>query len=623
MNILKYICKQKNGKRMKFSTLTKQDLVKAYENASKDIEWGMAIAGDTRHKLDFYYGINLSNALTKSIKKAGMFRMLSIGRVQGPALRIIVEKEKEIGKFKPDPYWQIEVDFEVKKTILRALHVKDKIWEKEEAEKIFEKIKGKDGEIKEIKKRETSQQPPTPFDLTTLQTEAYRHFGTTPKITLSIAQELYTAGAISYPRTSSQQLPESIGYKDILQKLEKNKDYQNPCKKLIEKSQLKPNNGKKTDPAHPAIYPTGVKGKIREQDQKIYDLIVRRFLATFGQPALRESVKITIEVEKENFSTSGTTTKKQGWFEFYGPYAKQKEEELPKVEEGQEAKQENAEFLSKETTPPPRFTPASIVRELEKRALGTKATRAEIIETLYQRGYIEDKSIAATELGIKTVETLEKYVPKVVDESLTRLFEQEMDHIMKDQEEKGKMEEESDKVLEKAKTELNEILDGFDEKEKEIGENLLGAAKEAYERANKVGKCVKCKKGDLMIRPGKFGRFIGCTAYPDCKTIHKIPSTGMMKPTEEFCEKCNYPMITIIRKRKGPQTSCINLDCPDKLLKMTEKENTKCEKCNEGKIVLRKSIYGQFLSCDNFPKCRNIIRDETEDSVKKSQTSKS
>ena len=619
MNILKYICKQENGKRMKFSTLTKQDLVKAYENVSETIEWGMAIAGDTRHRLDFYYGINLSNALTKSIKKAGMFRMLSIGRVQGPALKIIVEKEKDIGKFVPEPYWQIECDMQINKADVKALHEKDKIWEEEEAEKIFEKIKGKDGSVKETKKRETHQKPPAPFDLTTLQTEAYRHFGTNPKMTLSIAQELYTAGVISYPRTSSQQLPKSIGYEEILEEMKKSKDYKDLCEKLLKKKTLNPNNGKKTDPAHPAIYPTGAKGKIKEHDQKIYDLIVRRFLATFGDPAVRESVKISIDVEGETFSASGTTTKEKGWFEFYGPYAKQKEEELPEVEQGDEAKQKNSELLGKETSPPPRFTPASIVRELEKRNLGTKATRAEIIDTLYQRGYVEDKSITATDLGMKTVETLEKYIPKVVDESLTRTFEHDMDSIMHKEDKPDKMMEESAHILEKAKTELNEILDDFDEKEKEIGENLLDAARASYEKANKVGKCLNCKKGDLMIRPGKFGRFIGCTAYPECKTIHKLPSTGMIKPTEEFCEKCQYPVITVIRKRKGPQNFCINLDCPAKALKMGHEENSKCEKCGEGKIVLRKSIYGQFLSCDNFPKCKNIIKSESEKETKSDQ----
>ena len=304
-------------------------------------------------------------------------------------------------------------------------------------------------------------------------------------MTLSIAQELYTAGAISYPRTSSQQLPKSIGYEEILESLKKNADYKELCAKLLSKKELNPNNGKKTDPAHPAIYPTGVKGKIKEHDQKIYDLIVRRFMATFGDPALRESVKISIDVEGETFLASGTTTKEPGWFEFYGPYAKQKEEELPEVETGDQAKHENSEFLSKETSPPPRFTPASIVRELEKRNLGTKSTRAEIIETLYQRGYIEDKSITATDLGMKTLETLEKYVPKVVDESLTRTFEHEMESIMHTKGKPEKMMEESTHVLEKAEKELNGILDDFDEKEKEIGENLLGAAKHLTKKQTK------------------------------------------------------------------------------------------------------------------------------------------
>ena len=610
MNILKYICKRENGRRMKFSTLTKEDLVKAYKNASESIEWGMAIAGDTRHRLDFYYGINLSNALTNSIKKAGMFRMLSIGRVQGPALKIIVEKEKDIGKFVPKPYWQIECDLKIKSAVLKAVHEKDKIWDEKEAEEIFGKINGKDGKVEEVKKRESSQKPPVPFDLTTLQTEAYRHFGITPKVTLSVAQDLYTAGAISYPRTSSQQLPESIGYGDILKKLQKNKEYEGLCEKLLKLKQLTPNNGKKTDPAHPAIYPTGVKPKLKELNQKIYDLAVRRFLAVFGEPAVRESVKISVDVEGESFSASGTTTKEKGWFEFYGPYAKQKEEEMPDVKKGDEAGQENSEMLSKETAPPPRFTPASIVRELEKRDLGTKATRADVIETLYQRGYIEDKSITATGLGMKTVETLEKYVPDVVDEALTRQFEQEMEGIMSEEGGHDRMEEESGRVLTKARTELNRILDGFDEKEKEIGENLLDAARASYEKANKVGKCLSCREGSLMIRPGKFGRFIGCTSYPECTETYKLPSSGMIKPTEEFCGKCEYPVITVIRKRKGPQNACINLDCPEKVLKMDFKEDQKCEKCGEGKIVLRKSIYGQFLSCDNFPKCRNIIKDE-------------
>ena len=601
MNIIRFICKQKDAKRMKFSTLTKPDLVKAYETASPTLDWGRAIAGETRHHLDFFYGINLSRALTSSIKKAGMFKILSIGRVQGPALKIIVEKEKEIKAFKPVPFWQLELHGKVNNGKLITLHKADKFWEKKEAEEIYGKTRGKDGKVSDAKKKEFQQKAPAPFDLTTLQTEAYKCFGISPKETLSIAQDLYTAGAISYPRTSSQQLPASIGYEKILKQLAKNQDYASLCSELLKKSPLSPNNGKKTDPAHPAIYPTGIASKSSdERNHKIYDLIVRRFMSTFAEAAVRETVTILIDVENEIFTSSGTLTKTEGWHRFYGSYAKMKEEELPEVKVGEDFGQEKLNVLEKETKAPPRFTPASIIRELEKKNLGTKATRAEIIETLYKRGYVIDKALEATELGMQTIETLQKYSPKVVNEELTRHFEMEMEGIQ----ENRKKEEE---VLEEAKEVLTEILGEFKKKEEDIGKDLLEATKTAHFRENKVGKCTRCDEGTLMIKRGKFGKFIACSKYPDCEATFKLPGNCLVKTTENLCNECAHPMILAIRKRKKPQEACINLDCPAKQIK-SDKENSACEKCAKGKMIVRKSVYGQFLACDQFPKCRNILR---------------
>ncbi len=600
MNIIKYICQQKDARRMKFSTLTKPDLEKAYEKASPSLDWGQAIAGETRHNLDFFYGINLSRALTSSIKKAGMFKILSIGRVQGPALKIVVEKEKEINAFNPKPYWQIELLGEVKEGTLLALHKEDKFWDKKSAEAVYKKTLGKEGKIKELKKRETEQPAPPPFDLTTLQTEAYRCFGLNPKLTLSIAQDLYTSGFISYPRTSSQQLPESIEYVDIIKQLQKNPDFKELCDLLLKNKKLHPNNGTKTDPAHPAIYPTGIKpAKLTDLNKKIYDLIARRFLATFAETAIRETGTAVIEIESEEFIASGTRTKYEGWHKFYGQYAKLKEEELPKMEVNEKVKQKKLEFMQKETKPPARYTQASIIKELEKRNLGTKSTRADVIDTLYQRGYVSDKSITATELGIKTVETLEKYSPKVVNEELTRRFEMEMEEIVE-----GKKKEAT--VLEEAKEVLTDILGEFKKKEKEIGEELFEATKTAETRANTVGKCMKCE-GTLMIKRGKFGRFIACSRYPDCAVTFKLPTNGLVKTTDNVCEQCQHPKVMVIRKGKKPQEACINPDCPAKVI-TSDKIGQKCEKCNTGTMVLRKSIYGQFVACDNFPKCRNILR---------------
>lgn len=350
---------------MKFSTLTKSDLIDAYENKSKSIDWGQAYAGETRHFLDWIYGINLSRALTTAIKNAGMFKILSSGRVQGPALKMVVEKEEEISAFKPEPYWQLSVKGLLKDTDLEVWHEKDKFTNEQEVKDIVKKITGKDGKVAKIKNSEFVQKPPVPFDLTTLQTEAYRLFGIKPKQTLDIAQDLYSSGYISYPRTSSQKLP-NVNFKKLLEQLSK---YDKNANELL-KGDLKPTEGKKTDPAHPAIYPTGQIPKVTDRIAKIYDLIVKRFLACFSDDAKRETVTIYIDIESEKFLARGTRTKYPGWHKYYAPYVQLEDKEMPKCKNNDPFKNNETIKYDKETQPPKRFTPASIIRELEKRELG-------------------------------------------------------------------------------------------------------------------------------------------------------------------------------------------------------------------------------------------------------------
>ncbi len=606
-NVLRFICSVSDGKRMEFSTLTKPDLVKAFENAKPHIDFSLISAGETRHTLDFYWGINLSRALTSSIKKAGIFKLLSIGRVQGPALQIIVQKEKEIKAFKPEPFWQIQLDGDVKNGQIVALHEKDKFWDRKEADGVYAKTKGKNGTVEDVKKDEYQQQSPFPFDLTTLQTEAYRCFGAPPKTTLEIAQELYTAGLISYPRTSSQQLPPTIGYAKILTALAQQAEYSELAKRLLQNKSLKPNNGKKTDPAHPALYPTGIKPKnLDKRSSKIYDLVTRRFLATFAGEATRETMTVKVDVNGEMFVAAGTRTKVKGWHEFYGTYARFKDEELPAIAKGETLTTKKLELLAKETKPPARYTQASIIRELEKKNLGTKATRAEIVDTLYRRGYATGRAVEATDLGIKIVETLGKYSPEIIDEELTRHFETEMEEIQEDKK-KGK------DVLEEARDVLVKILDGFKKKEKSIGDELITATKESETKENTIGKCPACATGTLMMKRGKFGRFIACGTYPECEATFRLPANGLVKNTDKACETCRHPMITVIRSAKKPQDVCINHDCQSKVSaearkQISEGENKPCAKCGEGKMVARKSVYGSFLGCGRFPKCRNIVK---------------
>ncbi len=598
LNVVRFICHRNDARRMKFSTLTKPDIVASYDKVSPTLDWGQATAGETRHFLDFYYGINLSRALMSAIKKAGMFKILSTGRVQGPALNIIVEREKAIQAFKPVPYWQLELDgLTQRKEKILALHEADKFWEKKEVDTIYSKIKNeKKGEVVEVKTKQFIQAAPKPFDLTTLQTESFRCFGIKPKQTLDVAQELYTKGLISYPRTSSQQLPPAIGYKKILNALMKQKSYQKLCSQVL-KGKLQPNNGKKTDPAHPAIYPTGLIGTLNDRPAKIYDLIVKRFLATFCEAAKRETVSIKINVKEEPFITKGTRTVEPGWHEFYAPYVKLEEVEMPALKESDMIDVKKIKLIADETKPPKRYTHSSLIKELEKRGLGTKATRAQIVETLFQRNYVDGESLAATELGIHNIEILEKYCPKILDETLTKHFEVEMEEIREGKKKK-------DKILSEAKDVLIEISDEFKSKEKEIGEGLKKTFTETRTVMTTVGKCLKCKDGHLIIRKGRFGRFIACDKYPECKTTFSLPNAGSVSVTDKLCQECNFPVVKIFRGKR-PQEVCINPNCPTK--KITEKVEEKvCPKCGKGKMILKRSVYGQFLACDQYPKCKYI-----------------
>ena len=586
-NILKFICKQQDALRMKFSTLTKPDLVESYNNIMPHLDYGQAFAGEVRHYLDWMYGINLSRALMESIKAAGSYRIMSIGRVQGPALALIVEREKEIRAFKPQAYWQVFLLLD--KHELEVKYEKD-IFSKTEAEK-FLKLKGKSAEAKTIKE-EKEMWPFPPFDLTSLQMESYKFFGFSPAQTLALAQRLYLQGLISYPRTSSQKLPFTIGQKRILERL----------RVLYSKyvdltTRKKPVEGKKSDPAHPAIFPTGEEPeKITVQEKQLYELIVRRFIACFCDNALLEHKKIIVKADKKEFFTEGSRILKKGWLEVY-PH-RVDERALPDINGKVAIKDVRLE--EKETQPPKRYSAASLVSELEKRELGTKATRANIVDTLYKRGYIIGRMIEATKMGLSVDEALEKNCPMILDEKLTRKFEEEMDKMLEEKS-KEKMIKEKDKIIEEAKEVLKKISEQFRKHEQEIGKELLKAHHEAQEqqrKANTLFKCPVCHEGDLVILRSRQGkRFAACNKYPACKTTFGLPQFGLIKVSEKKCV-CGWPMLLLIRKGKPPWLFCLNPNCPTRKAReekaaakaeaKTAKEKEKIKKAKSRKAKAKK-----------------------------------
>ena len=571
LNVVRYICNQEDAKRMKFSTLTPDELNKAYEKKLSHLDWGQAIAGETRHYLDWFYGINLSRALMNAIKTTGKFKIMSIGRVQGPALNLIVHKEKEIQKFKSEPYWQafIRVEDGISKIGLELKHNKD-IFDEKDLSK-FENLKGKIADAKTIDK-EQRLPPNPPFNLTTLQTEAYKFYGIKPSRTLQIAQGLYLAGLISYPRTSSQKLPKEIGYEEILKKLASKYKAENLIKRKT------PVEGKKSDPAHPSIYPTGQTQILSGDDEKIYKLIVTRFLSLFCEDAIIDNRRVEAEVEGLKFATTGKVIRKKSWLEIYP--SKMKEEKIPEI--NGKTKILDSRTEEKETQPPRRFSPASIISELEKRNLGTKATRSSILETLYDRGYIEGESITATPLGISLIDTLEKYSPIIIDQKLTEEFEKGMNKIQEEKKKESQIDRE-EKIIENAKKTITGISKDFEKSEKKIGAELIDANikfREQQKIENQLLTCPKCKKGHLAINYSKKTRryFVACDAYPDCQNTFSLPPNGIIKKTEKVCEECGYPMLMRLSKGRRPWIFCWNPACPtnEKWAKARE-ENQKNE----------------------------------------------
>ncbi|MFQ6087974.1 MAG: DNA topoisomerase I [Candidatus Methanofastidiosia archaeon] len=589
-NAIRFTCRfdPQKAKRMKFSILTSEEIKKAFENL-EDLNFGMIDAGLARHEMDWIWGVNTSRALTSSLKRAsGWYKILSAGRVQTPTLKFLMERELEIRNFVPETYWILQIFFE-KDGISVVAEYPERIFEKKRAERIYNECLGKDGIVKDIERKVKKVPPPVPFDLGTLQREAFKAFSFAPRRTQKISQELYESGLISYPRTASQKLPPSLGFEKILENISKNPRYRQFAKEIL-KTPLQPSEGKKTDPAHPAIYPTGeFWGKLTKDQEKLYDLVVLRFFSVFAEPCVQESVKLLIEVEGNPFIAKGLKTLKEGFKRYYKRYLKEKEIHLPEFEIGERIKIDDLKMPQKQTKPPPRYNPSSVIKKMENLEIGTKATRASILDILYQRGYIRGRKIMVTKLGEKLIEALNLYCREIVSAELTKHFEDEMREI---REYKKSREE----VLKEARAQLEEIFSKFKNSEYEIGKIV----QKGFLEENAVGVCPECGE-NLLIRYAKRNKsyFIGCRGYPECRNTYSLPKG---KPVFEgkFCDVCNLPMVRISRREV-----CINPKCP----KLAKSEVLgKCAQCGGDLRIIRSRSSGKrFVGCSNYPRCKNTF----------------
>ncbi|MCS7112117.1 MAG: DNA topoisomerase I [Ignisphaera sp.] len=424
------------AKRVKFSSLTKQEILKAFANLLP-MDFEMIEAGYCRHVLDWMWGINISRMLMDIYSKALKLRgVLSAGRVQTPTLAyaadIILQKKLHI----PIPLIYPVIWIDINGNEYRISLIDEPFKSLEEAREYIKGIRENlYAKVVDIRVKNIELQPPHPFNLTDLQSDAYKIYGFTPYKTQKLAEDLYLEALISYPRTNSQKLPQTLDNRHIIERLAENIEYRSYIEDLFKEKNglLKPNNGAKDDPAHPAIYPTGEKisAKLSEAHIRLYDLIVRRYLATFSSSAKIQVAELTFEINKRRYSATALKILYSGWLKYYPYPVSEKIIPYEGLRRGSLVPIKRYKLTTRYTRVERSVNRYSLLKWMENVGIGTESTRAEIIELLYKRGYLiqRSKNTDISDIGMMIVNILRKYVRELISVDLTREFESYLESI--------------------------------------------------------------------------------------------------------------------------------------------------------------------------------------------------
>ncbi len=525
---------QNNISRISFHEITLKAVEEAISHPSV-VNQNLVDAQIARRVLDRLVGYKLSPLLWKKVRRG-----LSAGRVQSVAVRLIVEREKEILIFKPEEYWEIFVKFKNFTTQL----IRQEIENKKQADKVLSDLEIAKYTVKDVKKRQIKKNPYPPFTTSTLTQTSARLFGWSAKKTMSIAQKLYEEGLITYHRTDSMNLSvDAVSVaRDFIAK-EYGKEYL-PPKPLFYKTK-----SKSAQEAHEAIRPTNlnldpttITGEYGEQ--KLYNLIRKRFLACQMVQATYSETTIDVEAGKYLLRASGQIMQFDGWRKLFN--IDKEVIILPDVKKGEELERQKVWGDQKFTLPPARYNEASLIKTLEKLGIGRPSTYAPIISTIQIRSYVEKKEgkFFPTTIGFAVTEFLVTNFPNEMDYGFTAGMEEDLDRIAD-----GKI---------KWQKEIKKFWTPFSKKLISV-EKTSERVKIETEKLNK--KCPDCKEGELVVRVGRFGKFISCSTFPECKH------------TEKFLDKTG-------------------ISCPD---------------CKEGDVIVKKSGKGRkFFGCSNYPKCKFV-----------------
>ncbi len=562
LNIIRKVNPGVKVDRARFSAITPDEIRNAFKEENlHELDENLADSADARREIDLAWGAVLTRFISLTSGKLGK-NFLSVGRVQTPTLALVVNREKEILKFKPKTYWILGAILR-KEEEFEAKYKEDKIWEKSKLDELLEKLdSAKEAVVKKVTKRSKKYSRPTPFNTNDFL-RAAANLGVSPARAMQIAENLYMSGYISYPRTDNTVYPKTLNLKNIVNMLSKSKEFSDIAKLVLDQAKMTPSKGKKETSDHPPIHPTGLveKSKLDPTSWKIYELIVRRFLATLYKDAKLDVVKAEIDIHGLPFIASGQTIKEPGWLDIY-IYSQTKENKLPELKEGDVLEVVKIVSQEKQTQPPNRYTPAGLLKEMEKLGLGTKSTRPTIIQKLLDRGYISgSKNYTPSSIAFKVIESLEKHAPGITKPDMTAKLEEDMQRIADRKKKKREVVEESKQLLRKA---LKELIAN----EHVIKEELRKGIREDRLKDKTLGPCKKCD-GVLVIRVAKASgkRFAACSSYPDCNETWPLPQKGTIKPTGKICPHCGTPIIKVtVRKGKKSFTyqMCLDPNCPTK-----------------------------------------------------------
>lgn len=579
-------------KRARYSALTREEIEQSFAHL-QELDRPLAEAAAARQEIDLIWGALLTRFLTLSSEQRG-HGFLSVGRVQTPTLALLVERDQAIKQFEPRPYWTLVARSEHDGVGFPLEHAHGIFpeAERELAQQTLRKVAGATaGTVGTFLEEETRRRPPVPFSTTLFVGEATR-LGIGAAHAMRIAEDLYTQGLISYPRTDNTVYPRGTGLKSLVERFRES-PFRAEAEYILAQATFRATRGRSETTDHPPIYPTGVTDpkRLKPEPAKIYELVVRRFLATVSPDSVGRSRNVEVAVAGETFKGKGHKVLDPGWYRVY-PYSTPEESELPVLTIGLKLPIREIQLREEMTRPPRRFTQGSLIQEMERLGLGTKSTRHDVVQKLLDRHYITARQLEPTGTGIAVTEALRAHAPVITQPDMTHQLEEDMGLVAESKKTRAEVVAESREMLREAHQLLDRNAAG-------VRKTLQGA----LDRQHFVGPCPRCGGALRLQRSPRGSRWVQCVNNPaTCPVSYGLPNAGFVEPAPEFlCGTCKTPRLKITFRGQRPDLYCINPECP---------ENHRafrigvCPACGSP-LQIRYSFLGKrFVGCMGYPNCR-------------------